>query len=578
MASFNKAKIIPFALISFCLVAQEPLRTEPVSSPFSVNSNSINKLHLLYLIQSQEIEKAFSLYQDYKKQADKHDFELLQQMALTLLEKGARSQDPFVQLTSLFGCHLAGITASIDILEAGILSSNPETQVAAVQFLGQLQDDRCEELLTKAMSSEFFFTRLEAAHQLAIRKSKTATGQIESLMHKVPPQMRFFFAPLFALIGTQDAISLLKQMMSDPMHTTRIEAILSSARFKRDDLLPGIRNQATHLNAAEQEACAYALGILKDSKSIPTLKTLSESKAEPLQISALYALHTLGDREARKKIDAIAQKKNLFAINLLAEISGYENTLASLMNDEDLQVRFNATVALLRRKDPRACLPLREFLIRDSKDLGFQPQFSSGNSLMAWKVIPSVKYHQKESMYDLAAVSLSVREMLLKESLELPEDSFLHIARSLFSSRQTDLIPTLIHLIENLNSDAASSLLREESQKAGAPLTRAYCNLALFRLEKKEPYKTAILQWLDAKRHTELIRFRPLLPRDLRLSDQATSFELTPEENSQLLIECYETLALVHHEESIDTLINDLKSGNPQNRAILAGLLIQAIQ
>lgn len=549
-----------------------------LSSPLIAEQPPVNRLHMLYLVQSQEIEKAFSLYQEYKSQLKKHDFELLQQMALTLLEKGTRSQDALTQLTSLFGCHLAGVHASIDILEAGILSQNPQTQVAAIQFLGQLQDDRCEELFTKAMSSDYFFTRMEALHQLALRKSRTATGQIESLMMKVPPQMHFFFAPLFALSGTHDAVALLKKMMDHPLDNARIEAILNAARFRRDDLLPNIRKVATHLNCAEQEACAYALGILKDSKSIPHLTHLSQSKASHVQLSALYALYSLGRAEEREKILGAAITKDLFAISLLGEMPGPHTALHPFLSDPDIQVRFNTTVALLKSKDPIAALFLPEFLIRDSKDLGFQPQFSPGNSLMAWKVIPSIKQHQKDSPYDLSTLALNIREHLLQECIELPEDTFLKLARTIFTSRQTDLVPKLIHLLETMGSDAALQLLKEESQKAGAPLTRAYCNLALFRQEKKEVYKTAVLQWIQLKKQTELIRFRPQLPWELRVTELANPLELTPEEHSQLLIECYETLALVHQEESIDILVNDLKSGAPSNRPILAGLLIQAIQ
>src|SRR5581483_6378912 len=183
----------------------------------------LNKLHILYLLQSKEFNRAIDLYQEYKKALGRHDFEILQQMGLILLEQGARSADPTTQLISIFGSSIAGIAASIDILEAGIISSQPQTQMAAIQYLGHLQDDRCEELLTKAMSSDFFFTRMEAAQQLAFRKSRTAVGQIESLMHKIPPQMRFFFPQFFALIGTSDAISLLRHMMDDPFHMTRIE-------------------------------------------------------------------------------------------------------------------------------------------------------------------------------------------------------------------------------------------------------------------------------------------------------------------------------------------------------------------
>jgi HEAT repeat protein len=568
-------------LMSLALSLSSPVVGEERILPLALQkeeAGAVNKLHILYLLQCREFQRAIDLYRDYKTALGRHDFEILQQMGLIILEQGARSPDPETQLTSIFGSSIAGIAAAIDILEAGIISPQPQTQMAAIQFLGHLQDDRCEELLTRAMSSDFFFTRMEAAHQLAMRKARTAVGQIESLMYKIPPHMRFFFPQFFALIGTKDAISLLKHMMDDPFHMTRIEAILSAARFGRDDLLPMIRSRATHLNSAEQEACATAIGYLKDSKSIPVLKNLTNSPAANVQLAASHALYTLGDDTSRLLLEEHAAKGNLFAIHLLSEIPGSEKVLLPLIRDPDIQVRFNAVFALLTLRDKRILEPLLEFILHDSKDLGFQPQFSLGNSLMAWKVIPSAGQHLEDSPTDLLTLSLNVREHMLRECLELSPEVFLDLANILFDTKQMELIPLLVSLMENLQTPEAIHLLSTKAQKAGAPLTRAYCNLALLRLKKADVYKTAVLQWISMKKNTEMIRFRPLLPWSARPPKQTSSFELTPEENSRLLIECYQTIAMQHDENSIDVILEGLKSGHSKNRPVLAGLLIQCIQ
>ncbi len=574
-------------IISLCLVSfgfgQEAILPQEVSHAnpeiASIQEKTgVNKLHILYLLQSKEFNRAIALYQDYKAALGRHDFEILQQAGLILLDQGARSSDPQMQLTSIFGSGIAGIATAIDILEAGIVSPQPQTQIAAIQALGHLQDDRCEELLTKAMSSDYFFTRMEAAQQLSIRKARTAVGQIESLMYKVPPQMRFFFPQFFALIGTTDAITLLKHMMDDQFHMTRIEAILSAARFGRDDLLPMIRSRATHLNIAEQEACATALGYLKDSKSIPLLKTLSQSPSLNVQLAARRSLYKLGDDGSKEGIFQLAKEGNLFAIGLLAEIPGSEKVLIPLTRNADMQVRFNAVFALLQLKDSAVLEPLIEFLLRDSRDLGFQPQHSVGNSLVAWKVTPSARQHQQDSQNDLLTLSVSVREHMLTECLELAPSEFLKVANLLFDTQQIDLIPTLISLMENLQTSETIQLLKTKAQTTGAPLTRAYCNLALLRLTKEEVYKTAIMNWIHTKKNTEMIRFRPMLPWNVRISDKANAFELTPEEHSRLLIECYQTIAMEHDDQSIDIILEGLQNGHSKNRSVLAGLLIQAIQ
>jgi HEAT repeat protein len=390
--------------------------------------------------------------------------------------------------------------------------------------------------------------------------------------------MRFFFPQFFALIGTTDAISILKHMMDDQFHMTRIEAILCAARFGRDDLLPLIRSRATHLNAAEQEACATAIGLLKDSKSIPLLKTLSQSPSINVKLAAYRSLYSLGESSVKEEIATLAQDGNLFAISLLGEIPGTQETLVSLLKNNDIQVRFNAVFALLKLNDPRVGSALLEFFIRDSRDLGFQPQSSIGSSLTAWKVISSAQQHQQESTYDLISLSVNVREHMLRECLELPPADFLAIASVLFDSKQIDLIPLLISLMENLQTPKAIELLEIKAQTAGAPLTRAYCNLALLRLKKGEQYKTSVLNWIKMKKDTEMIRFRPMLPWNVRISEKTSAFELTPEEYSRLLIECYQTVALEHDENSIDIILEGLKSGHHKNRSVLAGLLIQAIQ
>jgi HEAT repeat protein len=567
VASFRV--FLALLLVCLGLCGDEP----PAQSP-----PPVNKLHILYLVRAGEFDRAFSLYDQYKSALGRHDFEILEQVGLILLEQGSRSSDYQKQLGSIFGCSLAGTALSLDVLEASILSPNPEAQTAAIQCLARFQDDRCEELFGRAMSSDFFFTRIEAAYQLSLRKSHTALGHIESLMYKVPPQMRFFFPQFFALIGTSEAISQLRHMMDDQIAMTRVEAILNAARFGRDDLLSPIRSSATHLDGAEQEACAFALGHFKDSKSLKLLKTLSKSPLIHVKLAALSSLYKMGDESVKEELISQAQHNNLFAIQILGDVVGSEETLLSLAASSDIQVRFNAIVSLLKRQEKTTAALIAPFLIRDSRDLGFSAQSSPGHSLMAWKVIPSAKQHQKREQADLVSLALSVREHLLEQAMALPPASFLSLAEAIFDSRQTDLVPQLVFWIEHMQSEESIALLKRQAQKAGAPLTRVYCTLALFRQTKEPFYKETLLQWIATKKQTEIIRFRPSIPWEARPSDKSGSFDLTPEERSRLLIECYATLVQDHSDASIDILIDAIRSGTPSNHPVLGGLLIQAIQ
>lgn len=549
-------------------LAAEQIYAEPQAS-------SPNKKQITYLMQAGEIEKSIRLYFQYKRALGKHDFEVLQQMSFILLEQGARSKDQETQLLSIYGSGVASAACSLDILEEGIKSEHAETQVASIQFLGRSQDDRSDELLIKAMSSPFFFARMEAALHLANRKHRAAVGQIESLMYRVPPQARFFFPQFFALIGTSDAIVILRHLMEDQHSSVRVEALLSAAKFGRDDLLPSIRMNITHLNVAEQEASAYAVGLLKDSKSVKKLKHLFQSGSIQVQIAAARSLYILGDSTAKDFLLSCAKDGNLFAIVNLGDISEGKNLLAQLCHHSDLSVRLNAAITLLKHRDPRCLNPLLEILVRDVRDMGLQPQMSLGKTMLAFKPIFSTS-QQPSTFYDLRSTTLAIREQLLHEALHLPEEVFLTIAETIFSSKQSDLIPSLVTLLETLHTPKSLLLLMNHAQAAGMPLIRGYCNLALYRLGKEGPYEEYLQQWIFRNKDSEMIRFRPLVPLDQRIGD--SPYELTPEDSSRLLIDVFQALAERQQESSLDTLLRTIQEGNPKNRYVLAGLLLHSLQ
>ncbi|NGX59534.1 MAG: hypothetical protein KR126chlam3_00686 [Chlamydiae bacterium] len=538
-------------------------------------SGAINKNQITYLMQAGEVEKSTSLYFRYKNELGKHDFEILQQMAFILLEQGARSQDQQTQLLSIYGSGIAGASYSLDILEAGIKSSHAETQVASIQFLGGMQDDRSDELLVKAMSSEFFFARMEAALHLASRKHKTSVGQIESLMYRVPPPARFFFPQFFALIGTSDAIAILLTLMEDKVPAVRVEALLSAARFGRDDLLPTIRMNITHLNVAEQEAAAHAVGMLKDSKSVKKLKRLFDSAPINVQIAAARSLYQLGEGDGKNFIIRKASAGDPFAIVALADIPEGKDTLALLCQHPDLAIRLNAALSLLKHRDPRCKRALVEILVRDIRDMGFMPQISLGKTLLAFKPVFSTA-QQDTTFFDVRGATLSIRQQVLLDALHLSEETFLSLAEVIFESGQTDLIPSLVILLENLQTPEATNLLMRKSSQAGMPLIRAYCNLALYRMGKEGPYGAYLKEWIDRNKNSEMIRFRPMVPMDKRLGD--SPHELTPEDSSRLLIETYQTLAEKQQGYSIEILLEAMRDGNPKNRYVLAGLLLRTLQ
>ena len=57
-----------------------------------------------------------------------------------------------------------------------------------------------------------------------------------------------------------------------------------------------------------------------------------------------------------------------------------------------------------------------------------------------------------------------------------------------------------------------------------------------------------------------------------------TSFELTPQETSRLLVDAFEAFVSAQDDKGVDMLISVIQSGNTKNKYALIGLLMRAIQ
>jgi HEAT repeat protein len=547
------ARFAPYLLVPLFLFGQGDPRT-----------------HALFLMRQGRLEEAIDQY----RHSPKHDFETLQQMGLTLFEQGISTDQPEIFLMTLYGAGLSGSSIALEILEKGLQIPDPQIQLISIHFISEFQDDKADRLLIDAMSSDFLSTRMEAAYALASKRHPKASGLIEGLMTRLPPAFKPYFPALFALIGTQEATSALRRLIDDPDASVRIEAILHTANLGRDDLLPLIRKRLIHTQIAEGEAAASAIGKLKDSSSHSKLIRLLDSPGDNVRIAAALSLLQLGDRSGVPLLEELAMAKNLFAISALAQVAESASVLSQLAKSTDLQVRLNAGLALLTLRDSR-CLPtLLEVLLPDARDLAFYPFPSLGRTHVSWRAVPSAELKNKDPTVDLS-LTHSIREHFLRESLQLPEEDFLDLARYLFDHPYSPLIPTLIHLLENLRTDGAISLLKEGTHRMGTPLIRDYSHLALFRLSIPGPHEEYVSAWVMRQKHDELIRLRPMLPWKMRLEGDNS---LTPEERSQLLIESFLTIAQAQSEKSVDLLLEAIKSGHPANRYALFGLLLRATE
>ncbi|MEM1282448.1 MAG: HEAT repeat domain-containing protein [Chlamydiota bacterium] len=557
-----------FTILCISISASHPsfLIDEPVESDNQTN-------HLFFLIQNGQIGQAIDIYRKLANKSQEHDYQLLQSIGVSLLEIGSNSRNPEVQLVSLFGAGISLNEKTLHILEKGIRCPSPQHQLVSLNFLSKYHNEDATQALEAALHSDFLPIRLEAAFHLCLIKHSHACAQTESLMYKVAPALHPLFPQFFAASGTGTSIRILKQMLNNPNPMVRIQAINSAVKFERDEVLSIIRMLASHHDVAQQEACAFALGEFRDDASLSKLRHLAKNKSLPVRLSANRSMYSLGQQEAKNPIIEEARNGDVFAISLLADIPDTEETLFLLTQNENIHTRINAALALLQHKDSRALKPLCEILIKDNRDFAITPVSSIGNSLQAWKVVPSATQNFKETPVNIE-LSLNKREEALILAADLPNSDFLSLADAIFHFEQNDLVPVLVKLLENIQTSEAIALLKRYSQKAGAPLVRNYCNLALYRLNEEGPYYENLKNWILSKRSVDLIRFRPMVPLEKR--PFKVQYQMTPEEESRLLVESFESFVQMQDDRGISILLQAIRDGNKNNKYVLAGLLIRA--
>jgi HEAT repeat protein len=534
---------------------------------------SANEGRLLFLAQQGSHEQALKLYQSLYQAKGLHNYELLHRLGLAILDYGFRQKDREVQLMSLFGASVAAHEDVYYILEESLKNPHPQIQIVALSALASFQTDRADQALVSALGSPLLLIRYEAVKQLCKKKHAQALEQTESLMIKTPKILHAIYPPLFAMIGDVPSTRALRRLLNHANEEVRLATILSIAKYRRDDLLPQIHQQATQASYAQQEASAYALGVLKDESSINKLQRLALSPHPTVKLAAHLALYRLGYDASQEVIKQLALEGNVFAVAALADIPEASSTLIQLLNHQNLQVRTNALIALTRQRHMSAFDHLAPLLLHNKHDLIFNVHLSPGESIKAWKITRTSKELVKEDP-EAYGTHVELCESLLEKVREGSETHLIRLAHQIFKDQQNDLVPITVELLEELGTSAAIHCLKDHQQQLGAPLVRHYCNLALYRLQEPGPYAAQLRLWVKNQSQSELIRFKPFDAWGLG----EIPHQLSPEETSQLLIQSFEAFTINQDAEGIETLIDAMVIGNVNNRYALAGLLLRATQ
>jgi HEAT repeat protein len=549
-----------------------------IFASFALFANGKDYRQISYLISTQQHQKALENYLAIYKEKGRHDFDVLEQIAITIIEKGAVSKDSEDQLLSLFGMGISGGAGGHYLLYSFMKSSEPLVQAAALQFASQMFEDEAEKILLNALSSNFFMIRMEALFYLAQRRSPKTFEQIQSIQTLVPPFFYPYFADFYALDRSERSVVELRKMVMHHRDEMRLSAILAILKYRLEDLKSTITPILSQKNPIELEAVAYTLGSLQDLSATENLKNLTNFATVDVRLTSLYALTKLGYTDYIPEIEKLAKEGNLFAISILSHLNLGEEILIPMLKQSDITTRLNALIALLNQRNPIVMQYLLDLFDINRNALCFNPVYSSGRTMLYWQLIPLKSIPNPDMQKSLMTFTQNFLEDLLVQALELGEKPFVQLASALFAKRQDWIVPKLVRLLENLRTPLAIELLKEKSQLFGAPLIRAYATLALFRIGEDRESQETLIKWVLTEKQVELIRFRPMMAEQLSVREGKSPYQLTPEETSGFLIEALDALSQKREERNIVYLLTLMKDGHPKNRFALAGLLLRCLR
>lgn len=547
-------------------------------SSLSLLFSDVEANRIDFLIASKEWDRAMNFYLKRAAAQNCHDSALLKNLAQGIISQAITSSDPKEQLRGLYGLMISATSDLSYDFSKLIHSPDLYVQMLTLQYLSQWHDDAIERWLHQAMSSPFLPVRIIALGQLVEIKSPLALMHIESLYYRMPPFLRPYFAPYYAELSTPDSLKILRQMLSDSDPQMKIAALLAIKSTHRDDFTDDVRKILTQKDPLLTETALNIAGIFQDSKSKPVVTSFIDSPYPHVQLAALNALKRFNDPASESSLMALANQGNIFAITSIYSIEKSEETLVALCRHPDVHVRINALGVLLEKRDPRAGKFLIEFLQFHSLHDGLNFTYSPGRTQQAVKLIPAYRQHyakSKEAMAHIEGSTRSIRQQLILTALELDEAIFLEVAQFIFDHELDDLIPLVVKLLENCNSEKTFQMLQVLEQKSGSPKTRLYAQMALAR-KKSLPHQQAMIEWLISQSHHPLIELSMLKSAEKKPT-APDRFMITADEQSELMLEAFESVVAIKSDQALTALVETLQKSPQKNKAVLAGYLLKGL-
>lgn len=495
----------------------------------------------------------------------------LETLTADVFQKVALQGDLNTTIMTLFAASACHHPFSSILSQKLLHHPHPIVQLCAIQTLSGLNTKDSFAILIEALRSDYPFIRLEAAYQIAKKRTKDSFYHIDALSHKVPEELLVHMPELFALESSPASMKRLLQFLYSEDEELVIHTLLAIGKYHLHSFADRLLLMKPS-SPAVLEALAFALQAVDREESFTYLHEMLQCSDPCVQTQATVSLLFLGDYSCQDHLKKLTSEGNLFAIDALSELPSID-FLTYPINECSKIHSLNKAIAMLRQKDA-SCLPQVKQLLSQKEETLLLPSFSTGFTRTYLDIEPLYLY-EKEQRPFLQEQSLALKESLLVQALELHESAFIELATYLLDQQVIDLYPCLIELLVNKRSESAIQLLEKEQHRVGCPYNRAFATLALFSIGNQQE-ESRLAPILDFSRNVEEKSYRQPLPWASLSTFLEDSRKQQATTKARLYIETIEALAQSSSEQAIQTLIDELQKAPTPYVPFVCAALLQA--
>ena len=192
-----------------------------------------------------------------------------------------------------------------------VLNAGPYSLcVAAVQALGEIEDQRAIRLLLKALKSNDSAVCVAAVDSLARVGGAQASEPLIGMLQHKNGQVRVAAVEALGSLGVAASAAPLRALLSDPVWEVRRAAVETLGRLKDERAVESLTHTLADKDADVREATAIALGALSDRRAIGPLVLALKDQTSGVRRIAAAALSRIDENwsasaEARAAVEEL---------------------------------------------------------------------------------------------------------------------------------------------------------------------------------------------------------------------------------------------------------------------------------